>query len=214
MLTIFSPQVTFVGQIRNISKQTTNITYKLDDGTGTLEVKQWVDSDAAMNGDAPGAASKLGENMYARVWGKLKAFNNKKHLGAHAIRPIVDYNEIQYHLLEATYVHLYFTKGPLSAIKPAQNGGYGGDQQIGGYGGNAGMTNGGSGLGPGTSAMARRVYEAIRTSPQSNEGLHFSDIAQRAGLNSADVLKAGDELLSMGVVYTTVDDHTWAIMNI
>ena len=204
------PQVTFVGQIRNISTQTTNITYKLDDGTGTMEVKQWVDSDAAMNSEAhENGASKLAENMYARVWGKLKAFNNKKHLGAHAIRPITDYNEISYHLLEATAVHLYFTRGPPGGAKgPAQNG----QQQTGGAYGDAGTMNGG-GLPGGTSATARKVYEVIRTSPQSNEGLHMSDIAQRLSIQSGDVLAAGDELLQMGVIYTTVDDHTWALLN-
>ena len=47
-------QITFVGQIRTISTQATNITYKLDDGTGLIEVKQWIDSDAdpARGGEA------------------------------------------------------------------------------------------------------------------------------------------------------------------
>jgi len=56
------------------------------------------------------AATKEGE--YLRVFGRLKAFNNKRHVAAHVIRPITDYNEGQYHLLEATAVHLYFTRGP------------------------------------------------------------------------------------------------------
>lgn len=181
----------------------------MDDGTGTIEAKQWVDSDAAMNGGSSGgASSKLQENQYARVWGKLKSFNSKKHLGAHAIRPITDYNEISYHLLEATTVHLYFTRGPLGDTKAGANGVNGGHAA----GQDSGM-NGTGDLGAGTSNTAKKVYELIRTSPQSNEGLHMSDIAGRLSLQTADVLRAGDELLNMGAIYTTVDDHTWAIMN-
>jgi replication factor A2 len=31
-------------------------------------------------------------------------------------------------------------------------------------------------------------------------------------LESADVLRAGDDLLAGGLIYTTVDDHTWAVL--
>lgn len=177
----------------------------MDDGTGTFEVKQWIDSDTSMNGDTEATESKLKAGQYARVWGRLKAFNNKKHLGAHSIRPVSDYNEISYHLLEATTVHLFFTRGPPGQAKGGAQNGVNGDHSA-GY-------DGGSSLGAGTSQNARKVYEVIRTSPQSNEGLHMSDIAGRLGLQTGDVLKAGDELLSLGVIYTTVDDHTWAILN-
>src|SRR5690242_10964131 len=97
-------QVTLVGQVRNISQQTTNITYRLDDGTGVVEVKVWIDPEADTSHKAP-----IVENSYVRAWGRLKAFNQKRHLGAHFIRPIQNMNEVNYHLLEATLVHLYFT---------------------------------------------------------------------------------------------------------
>ncbi|KAF2094905.1 replication protein A, subunit RPA32 [Rhizodiscina lignyota] len=203
-------QVTIVGQIRNVAQQTTNVTYKLDDGTGSIEVKQWTDSEAVNNEDS-NESSKLAENMYVRVWGKLKSFNTKRHLGATCIRPITDYNEVSYHLLEAAVVHLYFTRGPPGGAKGAQNGGYGA-QQTEGHG-NEGMTNGGNPEVGRASPAAKQVYQAILTSPQTNEGLHFSDIATRLGWQTADVLQAGNELLDMGVIYTTTDDHTWAILN-
>jgi replication factor A2 len=161
-----------------------------------------------MNVDSNGSGpAKLTENMYARVWGKLKAFSNKRHLGAHAIRQITDYNEISYHLLEATAVHLHFTRGPPGATKAGEQNGTSAD---------TGMTNGGGGGGgglpAGASATARKVYEVIRTSPQSNEGLNMYDIAQRLDLQADEVLKSGEQLLDMGVIYTTIDDHTWALM--
>ena len=161
-----------------------------------------------------GTASKprLIENEWARVWGRLKAFNNKRHVGAHVIRPIADKMEIQYHLLEATYVHLYFIKGPLDQIKQengADGNAYGQDQA--GYGGSGDTTINGRQM-PNVSVAARKVYQTLKNSPQNNEGLHVQNIAALVGMNVADVMKAGDELLSHSMIFTTVDDNTWALL--
>ncbi|KAL8736123.1 MAG: hypothetical protein Q9181_002538 [Wetmoreana brouardii] len=215
-------QLTFVGQIRNISTQTTNITYKLDDGTGTVEVKQWIDAETNnsmdMMGDAGAGAghgarqakeSGLVENEWARVWGRLKAFNNRRHVGAHVIRPVTDKMEIQYHLLEATYVHLYFTRGPLG--DPSGGGKANGQQMDGQYGGDNEMSIGGRQM-PGVSPNARRVYQCLKESPQNNEGLHVQNIAASLRMPVTDVMKAGDELLTQSMIFTTVDDNTWALL--
>jgi replication factor A2 len=185
-----------------MSNQTTNITYKLDDGTGTIEVKQWIDV------DDDSQRSKFDDNAYVRVWGKLTQFNNKKHIGANFVRPITDMNEISYHLLEATVVHLQLTRGPLAGKD--MNGG-GGVQQNG-----AGMNGGGGGgdqLPASLSVQAKRIFQCLKTTEQSNEGLHTLDIGARLGMDSADIAKGGDELLETGLIYTTVDDQTWAILN-
>lgn len=202
-------QVTFVGQVRNISQQTTNVTYKLDDGTGTIEVKVWVDMDAQM--DENSSKAKVTEECYARVWGRLKVFGNKRHLGAQYIRPIQDFNEIQYHMLEATAIHLHFTRGPIESLQQGKDGVSGqANGQTAGYGGGG---DGGSGMPAGLSASAKKVYHTLKNSPQTNEGLHMQDIANRANMDISEVLKAGEELTGSGAIYTTVDDHTWAILD-
>jgi len=149
--------------------------------------------------------AKLVEGSYCRAWGKLKSFNDKRSVGAQIIRPVEDMNEVSYHLLEATAIHLYFTRGP-----------------PGGANTGAANTNGGAAQGGGAvfgkhdltgySALARRVFQYLLETPQSNEGLHQQAIAANLGLESADVLRAGDDLLSAGFIYTTVDDQTWAIL--
>lgn len=210
-------QITFVGQIRNISQQTTNVTYKLDDGTGIIEVKVWVDAEAFGNPDDPSNQKpKPVEQGYARVWGRMKVFGNKRHVGANIIRPIQDYNEIQYHLLEATVVHLHFSRGPVETLQQAKSGANGGQQN--GYA----QQNGGQGeMFPGerqmpatASSAARRVYQCIKTTPQTNEGLHMQDIAARISMEVGEVDKAGTELQGLGLIYTTVDDHTWALLDV
>lgn len=208
-------QVTFVGQIRNISTQTTNITYKMDDGTGIIEVKQWIDSDAttSMSNPSDEAKARLETDGWARVWGRLKAFNAKRHVGAHVIRPITDKNEINHHLLEATYVHLYFTRGPPEQFSSDPAAANPNNLQTDSYATNNNQANPTSKALPHMSVAARRVYEVLRTSPQNNEGLHTQNIAATLGMGMADVMKAGDELLSFGLMYTTVDDSTWAVMD-
>lgn len=195
-------QLTFVGQIRNIATQTTNITYKLDDGTGTIEVKQWNDADAL---EASPLKSKLVEGSYCRAWGKLKSFHERRHVNASIIRPVENMNEVSYHMLEATSVHLYFTRGPV-----------GGSNNSGGAAGtNQGQqqADGGS-LGAadlqGYSAMAKRIFKFLKESPQGLEGLHVQDVASQLSLDSGETARALDDLLNGGVVYTTVDDQTFA----
>jgi replication factor A2 len=204
-----SVQVTFVGQIRNVSTQVTNVTYKIDDGTGTVEVKQWIDSDTTASD--PGVAedmnkAKLVENAYCRVWGKLKAFNSKRHVGAHIIRPITDYNEIHYHLLEATAVHLFFTNGPPTLKDGQQNGG----KANGVAGGNEMNGRSMPNMGP----LARRVYNALKETPQSNEGLHVHMLASKLQAEVNDVYKAAEELIGIGLIFTTVDESTWSLLEL
>lgn len=206
---VLTYQVTFVGQVRNISTQATNITYKVDDGTGTIEVKQWNDSDMSMAdqmGNDSDSKQKVVEEGYCRVWGKLKAFNNKKHVGAHVVRPITDYNEINYHLLDATATHLFFTRGPPDTGK-GQNGARtneatSGPQQT--------MSNG-QPL-PTMSAGARKLLQTLKATLQSNEGLHVQDLANQMGTNTSEAQRAAEELISLGLIFTTVDEFTWALL--
>lgn len=201
-------QVTIVGQVRAVNPQPTNITYKIDDGTGTIDVKKWVDAD-----NADDSVPQYALDQYVRVWGRLKSFNQKRHIGAHFIRAIEDANEVNYHVLESTYVHLYYTKGPLGSSQ--QNGG---NDQNGNAGTGDGMFvdsfNGGEtaaklgACGP----NARKMFQFLSNTPGGNEGVHLNLITSSTGLTTRDVLGAADELLSQGLVYTTVDDETWAIL--
>ncbi|XXG98501.1 isopentenyl-diphosphate delta-isomerase idi1 [Hypoxylon texense] len=200
-------QVTFVGMVRQINPQTTNITYRLDDGTGIMEVKLWLDPDK-QDGDARAA---FAEEQYVRVWGRLKSFGNKRHVGAHVIKPVADFNEVNYHLLEAAYVHLFFTKGGLVG------GGEGGNNAAGGAA--AGGNDDGLFVGDGDAAFlrsaspaARRVYQYLNQSEESNEGVNTHVIARDTGLSFQDVTTACEELLGHGKIYTTLDDETFAIL--
>ncbi|KAG6047148.1 hypothetical protein E4U17_007623 [Claviceps sp. LM77 group G4] len=203
-------QITFVGQIRSINPQPTNITFKIDDGTGQIEVKKWIDVDKQDNSNA-----EFELDAHVRVWGRLKSFSNKRHVGAHVIRPVADFNEVNYHLLEAAYVHLFYTKGPLgdSGSGGAGGGAKNGESMFvdgGGYGNDSGGAGGQTmskltGCGP----QARNVFKLINDA-SSNEGVHVNVITSSLKMSVREVLAASDELLGQGLIYTTVDDETWA----
>ncbi|RDL30677.1 putative replication protein A 32 kDa subunit [Venustampulla echinocandica] len=204
-------QISFIGQINSVTKRATNILYKLDDGTGLIEVMQWVNSD--VDPDTVQPTAKEGE--YLRIFGRLRSFNNKRSVTAHMIRPITDFNEVSYHLLEATAIHLYFVRGPPDSIN---DGGVKADPGTGmfvdSYDGAANGAMGASAkkLPAKMSAGAKTVFGLLQSAPQSNEGLHVHSIAAQLSMTSNDVFKAGDELLGEGLIYTTVDDETWAVL--
>lgn len=209
--------VCFIGQVRNISSQSTNVTYKIDDGTGEIEVKQWIDTQTADtmetdDGKAPGTGKNQVElNGYAKVFGKIKSFGNKRYVGAHCVRPTNNLNEVHCHLLEAAAIHLFFTRGPPGggAAGGAAGAGAGGADAA--MGGANDYSAGNSNL-PAMSPAARRVYNLLKTEPQSNEGLHAQLIAAKLNLPMPDVARAGEELLTAGVIFSTVDEQTWAIL--
>lgn len=144
--------------------------------------------------------------------GRLKQFNTKKHVAAHVIRPVEDFNEISYHFLEATAVHLYFTRGPPDAngIKTEGGGGMFVDSHEGDM--NGGANGGRKSLYVGATPEARKVWEVLLSAPQNNEGLNVHEIARQVGLSTQEVFKAGDQMLAKGAIYTTVDDETWAVL--
>jgi replication factor A2 len=202
-------QVTIVGQVRSINPQTTNVTYRVDDGTGVIDVKKWVDPEHPEE-----ATPQFALDQYVRVYGRIKAFNDKNHVGAHFIRPVDDFNEVNYHLLEATYVHMLLTRG----ANGATSGHAGGDDSMfvdneDGAGGGMNGANASEQRLSGKSPAAKTVFHFLQNAPGGNEGVHLNVIASSTRLPIRDVLAAADELLTNGLIYTTVDDETWAILD-
>lgn len=195
------------------------MTYRLDDGTGTIEAKQWTDPENPL---AHEARTRLVENMYVRVLGQLKNVMNsqRKYVSAaNAIRP-VEFNEVMYHVLEATAVHLHFTRGPKEQFESGGSGNKG-DVQMSGMGGPPPAYNS---ITTATGQMTADDPAFAALSPTSRrimaflvtvdaEGAHINVIAQKTGLPIDEVHKAKEEVTNSGFAYYTVDDDTLAPMN-
>jgi len=214
-------QVTLVGQIRALTPQQTVITIRLDDGTGVVDVKKYIDPDKQDE-----AVAGLELDMHVRVWGKLNPFGGKQFVQALVVRPVESYDEVNCHMLEASYVHLYMTRGPPGGGGDAGAGSGAAAAGHDGSGGDSMFVDGGAGTDFGAGAIdrdrriklnscsagAKRIYNFLQKEG-TNEGLHLQLIANGAGLSVRDVVTSADELLEQGLIYTTIDDETWAILD-
>lgn len=100
--------VSFVAKVLNITRGTTNISYTVEDGTGSIDVRSWIDSQE----DDTGMGDGIAQDTLVRVLGGIKLFSGKRFINALHVHPVVDMNEQQFHLLEAIHCHLLNTRGP------------------------------------------------------------------------------------------------------
>jgi replication factor A2 len=156
-----------------------------------------------------GSLAPLPQDMWVKVWGRLKESNRIRQVSAIVVRPLQDHNEISVHLLECTLVHLQMTRG-MPSKGGVQNTRAGADQMDidGGMGNGMGGGRDFTGLSPG----ARRIFQHIEGAKQSHEGVHMQNIAQDLKMEINQVSKGGTELIDKGLIYSTVDEDTWAVL--
>ncbi|KAG6845342.1 hypothetical protein H0H87_010799 [Tephrocybe sp. NHM501043] len=167
-------QVTIVGQVVSIQSQTTNCVYWIDDGSGRIEARHWVDSSSE---EDSGKWGGIEENKYVRVTGTLKTFGNKRYINATHIRASTDPHEVYFHILEAINVTLMADRGfssvPLSA-------GVSGLDPASAYAGQSSKISDQYSHLP---ALQQQIVRFIAAQPQSDEGVHVSIIARATGSN-------------------------------
>jgi replication factor A2 len=94
--------VAFVGAIKEVIKATTSIEYEIEDGTGSIVVKEWVNQETD-------CAAKLEMRetcvpyIYVKVVALPKVYSENVLLIAESIRPIISGNELNCHLLDVVY---------------------------------------------------------------------------------------------------------------
>jgi len=104
-------QVSIVGLILSTNPQATNLNYVVDDGSGQIDVRIWIDQEDTHEYIQQKSVD-LTEGRYVRVIGNLRAFgtNGKRSLVAFRLILIEDFNEITYHYLECIYAHIMSTR--------------------------------------------------------------------------------------------------------
>lgn len=58
----------------------------------------------------PERIAALRENTYVRVYGTVRSFGGKRNVTAFKMVPVMDMNEVTYHMLEVTHSHLALSK--------------------------------------------------------------------------------------------------------
>jgi len=221
-------QITFVGKILTITEQETNINFSVDDGTSIIDVKLWLDSEDKNDFNAQ-KKSSFREGLYVRVNGSLRSFQQRRSVVAFRLLPVTDFNELTYHLLEVTYVHLYFTKGARST-----NGNTNTSHQQNAYS-NDSFGNQNSYMQPyqqqqqqsyqqqsyqqpqqfsSLTSLHSGIIQLINSTSAGNKtGAAVDFLCKQLNQSEANIRSALDFLVSEGHVYGTIDDDHYQTTN-
>jgi len=189
-------QVTLVGIVRSAKESATNLAYEIDDMSGPLiEVRQFGDNDE--NTPEAERLSLIRENIYVRVHGHLRSFQNKRNIMAFRVRALTDMNELTMHLLEVLCVRARSKKTQHSAVmKPISN---------------MGVSHPGAGsmdmsVDAGLTQPQKQVLDIFRMCP-NNEGYNVRMVHDKLAGMPERVFKEVVEFLSNeGHIYSTIDD--------
>jgi len=94
--------VRLVVATRSVEEFSTNIVYSVEDGTGLIEVKQWMDENNC-SAVAEMRQKTLRDHTYLKVVGQVKDYDGKKMILADAVRPLSTGNELTHHFLEVVH---------------------------------------------------------------------------------------------------------------
>mmetsp|Transcript_16591 Transcript_16591/g.46835 ORF Transcript_16591/g.46835 Transcript_16591/m.46835 type:complete len:284 (-) Transcript_16591:36-887(-) len=109
-------QVTVVGILLNVSRSTTCVNGEIEDGTGTISFRFWV------NEDDMEELKWERKNLYVRLFGAFSTSqkdSDTRALNIQRVRIVEDHNEITYHLADCIRSHLRRVRGPSAAAPQA-----------------------------------------------------------------------------------------------
>lgn len=194
-------QITLVAHVVAASKQATNITYKLNDGTAEIKAKHWLD-----NAEEGPLGEGETEQVYIRVIGTLKTFNGERQINAVHTRLVTDPMEIYYHLIEAELVHRHYTRGAVPGSGATTTGTTSTAHQTSGKGTQSKWPN--------MQPLQRRIMEVLDSLQSgSDRGVHVTAIAQNLNFPASidEIGAMMEKLAEDGQIYATVDDEHFAI---
>jgi len=214
-------QVKFVGAVRGVDEQSTNASFQIEDGTGLMEVKQWVNTEDCRAVTQMRMEASV-ENIYVRIVGQMKDYDGRKSVMAHSVRRISTGNELTHHMLEVVYSFERYKRGGIGASKgamPQSVTPYGGNMQSGGsYGGGMGggqaftsnnSMGGQMGMGgnmPNGTDLVRRYIKTEGDKSDIGADVNMCKKYFENQLSPSDVDSALAHLASEGHIYSTVDE--------
>ncbi|KAJ7111543.1 replication protein A subunit RPA32 [Mycena crocata] len=196
-------QVTIVAELHKHEAFTTNRTFGLDDGTGRMDAKMWMDTPDDQKLQT-WRGMKVGNNLqpeYVRVTGSLRTHHGKKHIHASNIRLVKDPNEIYFHILEVISVNVILQKGlpPRPGQEQHQS------SAIPGQSAYAIQTRPANSQAL-FSSLADNVINYLSSLAPNPEGTFVGDIATALKSDPMELSDTVDRLIDEGHVFTTIDD--------
>nr|GAT42996.1 predicted protein [Mycena chlorophos] len=98
-----------VGELRDHRVSTICRSFMLDDGTGMIAAKLWVDTPAEEL-ELPFRGIPIEQTAHFRVVGSLQVYGGKRFLNVTHARLVTDAHEIYYHIMNTIYTHVALQK--------------------------------------------------------------------------------------------------------
>lgn len=187
--------VSFVGVLRKVENQTSAILLTIEDGTGSVEVKKWIEEKLGTAAEQTELYQEM-ENQYVYVTGALKEFNQKKAIQQANVVLISDHNEVIYHMLYAISNHLE-SQGLLNvgAVKSEGNGLF---------------VSSDVGTGNDNLDLHDKIMSVISSqAPTMPEGVPVSWISKYLGVSSDSILEKCQFLAEQGKIYQGYDEGAY-----
>jgi replication factor A2 len=220
-------QVKLVAVVTEKDEKSTGIHFKVEDGTGSISVKEWTNGDDSSSPYLTHERSRVAENLYVRIIGTIKEYEGVRSIMAQSIAFAEDLNELTNHFLEVMHYKEIVKKGSMftnkngetaadvqqkSANSNSSGGGVGfgggsgssnGPQSMNGYGGVQAAVDNDSPL---QQAIKNYVKQNGRDSEIGADRHECGTALEGQGYSRKDVSLALQNMCNEGLLYTTVDE--------
>lgn len=211
--------IKLVAAVRSVEITSTAVVYSLEDGTGSVDVKQWLDeNDCTALQDLREQSTQQDKNIYVKVVGQLKMYNGTKQILATSVRPLSTGNELTHHFLEVVYSGEKY-KNESTIVQPTSPSGMMMNNNSAGVGfGSGGGASGGSrtplmqqGGGGSGDALRDSVLNFIKTNGEhSDTGANVVACVKSLGFGTESEIRSSiDSLEAEGMIYSTINQDNY-----
>ncbi|XP_022981719.1 replication protein A 32 kDa subunit A-like [Cucurbita maxima] len=200
--------VTIVGKVSEKAERNTDITFIVDDGTGRIGCKRWVNDTFDTK-----QMDEIQDGIYVLVIGHLKIFQSNKQIFAFSVRPVTNFDEITFHFIECIHDHLRNSKlqpkGDVStqfqssdsSLKPAVQSGSSGYQTA-----SSGLSSEQHTVDVKTNCD-ELVLDYLPSSVAKERGMHRDELSQQLKIPSEKIVDSIRSLEDEGLIYSTIDEY-------
>ncbi|EGV64885.1 Replication factor A protein 2 [Yamadazyma tenuis] len=181
--------VSFVGVLRKVDNGNSATTLTIEDGTGALEVRKWIDDNTSSVSEESTKYADM-KDKYVYVTGSLKEFSSKKAVQNANITEVTDHNQVLYHNLSAISVHIT-SQG---ITKKSENALFVGNDDVSHSAG----------------SQEEQVFSTVSSNAASMpEGVPLQLIAQKLNITADEAFVICTKLVEEGRFYTAYDDRSF-----
>ncbi|KAK9070237.1 hypothetical protein SSX86_010637 [Deinandra increscens subsp. villosa] len=196
--------VSVVGMVFNIVERNLDVTFTLDDGTGKLDCKRWLNEpfDRLQMED-------IREGIYVHVDGHLKSFKGEKHVAVFSVRPVTNFDEITFHFIACIHNHMRTSKVqkiqgdgenmnsiPKTTIQNGTNG----------FMSTQSSQNSVPFNFDGVKGVDQMVLAYLQANFGIEKGIHVDELAKKLKLPMNKIMESVRTLEDEGVIYATIDE--------